>query len=103
MKSHTLTSRQIRHLRGLGHHLAPLAMIGKEGISVTVVNSVSELLAARELIKVRVQNNCPLARKEAAAALAARTGATLAQVIGKTFLLYRANPDLPADKRITLP
>ena len=100
---HPLNSRQIRHLRALGHHLTPLNMIGREGVTTALIRAVNDNLRAHELIKVRVQNNCPLPRKEAAAALAARTGAVLAQVIGKTFLLYRPNPDLAADKRITLP
>jgi len=102
-KQSPLTSKQARYLRGLGHHLTPLAMIGREGISTTLVKSVQDILKAHELVKVRVQNNCPQGRKEAAAELAERTGAQVAQVIGKTFLLFRANPDLPPDKKITLP
>ena len=99
----TLTGKQARHLRGLGHHLSPVAMIGKEGLSESLIASVNEVLTAHELIKVKVQENCPLERKEAAEALARQTKSSVAQIIGKTFLLYRENKDLENDKKIRLP
>ncbi|MEJ2032991.1 MAG: ribosome assembly RNA-binding protein YhbY [Deltaproteobacteria bacterium] len=102
-KAPDLTGRQARHLRGLGHHLKPLAMLGREGITDNVVAAVEAVLASHELIKVKLQENCPLDRKEAADQLGKRTGAAVAQILGKTFLLYRPNPDLPTDKQIKLP
>ena len=98
-----LNSRQIRYLRGLGHHLSPLVMIGREGVGKNLIGSVASNLAAHELIKVRVQNNCPLPRREAIAVLAEEAGAQVVQVIGRVGLLYRANDDLDQEKRILLP
>ena len=102
-KKKRLTSKQARHLRGLGHHLSPLAMIGREGITKTLVNSVVDNLTAHELIKIKVQNNCPLDRKEAVAALAEAAGAQVAQVIGKMALLYRENADIDPERKIVFP
>ncbi|MDA8164835.1 MAG: ribosome assembly RNA-binding protein YhbY [Desulfobacteraceae bacterium] len=102
-KAPVLTGKQARHLRGLGHHLKPTAMVGKEGITGNVIAAVEAVLTVHELIKVRIQENCPLDRSEAAARLGEQTAAAVAQVLGKTFLLYRPNPDLPEDKRIKLP
>lgn len=98
-----VTGKQARHLRGLGHHLSPLAMIGKEGLTDNLLAALESVLAAHELVKVRVQDGCPLAREEAAELLAARTKSRIAQLIGKTFLLYRENRDLKEDKKIRLP
>ena len=84
-----LTGKQVRFLRGLGHHLQPVVMIGKEAISETLLASLEEALAAHELIKVKLQEGCPLDRREAATLLAEKTGAAVAQVLGKTILLYR--------------
>ncbi len=98
-----LTSKQIRFLRGLGHHLAPAVMVGREGVTDPVIASVNASLRAHELIKVKVQQNCPLARQEVADLLADRAPAVQVQVLGRTILLYRANPDLAADKAIALP
>ena len=98
-----LTGKQARHLRGLGHHLKPLAMIGREGISESLIASVDEVLAAHELIKVKIQENCPLDKEEAAETLARKTKSSVAQIIGKTFLIYRENKDKEDDQKIKLP
>lgn len=102
-KTLILTGKQARHLRGLGHHLKPVAMIGREGISDSLISSVDAVLTAHELIKVKIQENCPLAKKEAAETLARQTKSSLAQIIGKTFLLYRESKDLDDDQKIKLP
>ncbi|PLX80115.1 MAG: ribosome assembly RNA-binding protein YhbY [Desulfuromonas sp.] len=93
-----LSGKQVRHLRGLGHHLNPVVMLGKDGITDALVAATDEALTAHELIKVRLQEGCLLDRKSAASDLAAKTGSQVAQVLGKTFLLFRANPDDPVIK-----
>lgn len=84
-----LTGKQARFLRGLGHHLQPVVMIGKEALSDSVLASLDEALAAHELIKVKLQEGCLLDRREAAILMAEKTGSAVAQVLGKTILLYR--------------
>ncbi len=95
-----LTSRQRRFLRSLGHHLAPAAYIGREGITPPVIRSVSTSLDAHELIKVKIGQNCPGEKKDTAGSLASETGSEIVQLIGRMILLYRANPKLKAEKRI---
>ena len=99
----TINNKQTRYLRGLGHHLSPLAMVGKEGVTVNVIKAVQDVLRTYELIKMKIQNGSPTDRHETAAALSAATGAAVVQVLGNTILLYRANRDLPEDKAIKLP
>ena len=98
-----MSGRQKKHLRALGHHLHPVVYVGKEGITQTVLTAIDEAITAHELIKVKLGQNCPLAKKEAAGELARQSGTVLAQLIGKTVLLYRHNPDLPSEKQIKLP
>lgn len=98
-----LQSNQRRFLRGLGHHLKPVVMVGQHGISETVIDSLLDALAAHELVKVKLGQNCPLPKKEAAEQLAEKSYSSLVQLIGKTVLLYSANPELPPDKQIHLP
>jgi RNA-binding protein len=97
------SSRKLRYLRGLGHHLKPLVMLGREGMTDNVVSAANAVLSAHELVKVRIGNGCLLERREAAAVLAARTGSEIVSVLGKTFLIFRANPDRHKDERIKLP
>jgi RNA-binding protein len=90
-----LTGKQRRKLRALGHHLDPVVQIGHEGITEALVREAVAQLAAHELIKVRVAESSPLSRKKAADELSRRTGAELAQVLGRTFLLYKRNEEKP--------
>ncbi len=98
-----LTGRQARFLRGLGHHLVAKITVGREGLSATLVAATDAQLAHDELVKVRVGNGCEMDRRDAAQELAARTGAEVAQILGKTFLLFRENPDKKQGERIILP
>ncbi len=102
-KAPQLTPGQVRHLRGLGHHLNPLAMLGREGITANLINAVDEVLTAHELVKVKIQENFPDDRHSGAAMVAEGCAAALVQVLGRTFLIYRPNPDLPTERRVLLP
>jgi RNA-binding protein len=102
-KPSPLTGRQKKFLRGLGHHLEQSAIVGREGLSDNLIQSCADGLQAHELIKVKLGQNCPLTKAEAAQQLAVRTGAHLVQLIGKTVILYRQNQALPPETAIHLP
>lgn len=95
-----LTGPQRRYLRALGQRLGATLHVGHDGVSDAVVQQADAQLEARELIKVRVGDNAPEDRHETAESLAGRTGAHLAQVIGRTALLYRPRRE---DPTIVLP
>jgi RNA-binding protein len=90
-----LTGKQRRHLRALGQQLGPTLHVGQEGVSEAVVRQADLQLEAHELIKVRVGDNAPEDRHATAESLARRTRAELAQVIGRTALLYRRRREEP--------
>ena len=98
-----LTSKQVRYLKGLGHHLKPLVMLGREGLNENVIIAADAVLAAHELLKVKVGNGCLIDRREAADITAEKTGSQIVQILGKTFLLFRANPDRNDELKIKLP
>ena len=95
MLRNTLTSKQIRKLRSLGMTEEAIVMIGKEGVTPTVVASAREAIKKRELIKVRVLQNAPDEPENAITILAERADANLVQVIGRNGLLFRRNFDKP--------
>jgi RNA-binding protein len=64
-------------------------MIGRGALSEAVLASVEEALNAHELIKIKLQEGCEMDRREVAADLAEACGASVAQILGKTILLYR--------------
>ena len=94
-----LTGKQARYLRGLGHHLKPVVMIGKDEINEAIIAATDEALTIHELIKVKLQEGCIGDRKDIAAELATATDSNIAQVLGKNFLLYRESEE----KKIKLP
>ena len=96
----SLSGKQKRHLRALGHHLKPVVQMGQKGATEALIGKVRSELYAHELIKVKVSGDCLESPKEAGELLSKSCDASLVQVIGRTVLLYRAHPDEPA---ITLP
>ncbi len=82
-------------LRAAGHHLDPVVMVGKEGVTDAVLRQLDEQLAAHELVKVRIGTESPEDRFEAADRLGASAGAQVAQILGRTVLVYRRHPERP--------
>ena len=74
--------------------------VGKSGVGDNMCEQVSNALEARELIKLRVLDNCELSAKEAAEIIAEETNSYVVQVIGTRFVLYRESVD---HKKIELP
>ena len=98
-----LTGKQKRYLRGLGHSLKPVITVGKGEISDALLRETDEALAVHELIKVKILESCLLGRDEVAAELAAACKADIAQVLGRTILLYKKAKEpkieLPQEKK----
>jgi RNA-binding protein len=95
-----LTGKQRKHLRGLGHHLHPVVVVGKAGLTEGLHAQADTALEDHELVKVRFGQGYDGAVKEAAAQLAAATRSALAGTIGRTALLYRPREE---DPEIVLP
>lgn len=87
-------------LRAEAHHLDVKVHIGHQGLTPTLVSSLDDVLRTQELVKVQVAKAGDLSAKEAAGEVAERLRAEVIQTIGRTFTLYRENPEL---KRGELP
>ncbi|MDR1705077.1 MAG: YhbY family RNA-binding protein [Clostridiales bacterium] len=84
-----MTSKRRAYLRGLANNMDAIIFVGKTGVTPELINSADEALAARELIKIGVQENCPAPVKDAAIMVGERTRSEVVQVIGRKFVLYR--------------
>ena len=100
MIRNSLTGKQKSFLRSMGMKLEPVVQIGKEGVTPSVVQAAREAIKKRELIKVRVQQNCLEDPEEVITMLAERSDANLVQVIGRNGLLFKRNFKQP---KIELP
>ena len=95
-----MTTKQRAYLKGLAMTMDPILQLGKGGLTPENTAAVDEALAARELIKISVLQNCMDDPNEIAQVVAERTRSQVVQVIGKKVVLYRESKD---NKKIELP
>lgn len=95
-----LNGKQRRFLRSLGHHLDPVVLVGKDGLSEGLVAALDVALEQHELVKVKLGESAGADRRALGAALAEASQSELAQVLGRTVLLYRRRQK---DPEIRLP
>ncbi|MFC0820354.1 YhbY family RNA-binding protein [Moraxella marmotae] len=85
--------QDIKALRGIGHRLNPVVIVGGNGITPTVIEEVARALHDHELIKIKIPAGSADERKECADAIAAATESEVIHHIGRMVLLLRANPE----------
>jgi RNA-binding protein len=96
----SMTGKERAALRAEAHHLNVKVHIGHQGATPAVIASIDDVLRTHELVKLQVAKAGELSARESAEELAEALGAEVVQVIGRTFTLYRENPEL---KRGELP
>lgn len=84
-----LNGKQRRQLRALGHHLTVVVQVGADGVSPGVVAAAEQALKDHELIKVKIAGEGREERVAAVEALAQGTKSEVAQMLGKTALLFK--------------
>ena len=90
-----LTGKQRSFLRALAHSLKPVVQIGHGGLTDSVLAAIDGALSTHELIKVRITGGEDASAPELALEVAAGTRSSVAQVIGKTLVVYRARKKDP--------
>ena len=88
-----IDNRQKTLLRSIGHKLKPIVTVASNGLTDKVLKEIQRALSDHELIKVKLAIIDRQQRKETTVSICHHTQAVIAQVIGKTALLY-----LPAPK-----
>jgi putative YhbY family RNA-binding protein len=92
-----LTSSQRRTLRARAHSLHPVASVSQNGLSDAVLAEIDRGLKAHELIKVRIYGVERIEREALLAEICTRLDAAPVQHIGNVLVVYRANPEAPAE------
>ncbi len=94
-------SKQRAYLKSLAMDMTPILQIGKDGVSPDFINSVSQALEARELIKISVLKSCDDDVKELVQTVSERTHSEVVQSIGRKIVLYKEGKE--DKRRIILP
>ncbi len=84
-----LTGKEKRALRAQGNRLKAEVWIGKDGISEGTLHTIENSFHTKELVKIKLQENCPLEKREVASILERKTDSTTVQILGNTILLYK--------------
>ena len=90
-----LNGKQRSYLRSLAHSLKPVVQIGHGGLTESVLSAIDKALLTHELIKVRVTGNDELDASELGEEIEKATRSSVAQVIGKTLVVYRGRKKDP--------
>lgn len=84
-----MNSKQISFLRGLGHDLNPVVMIGNNGLTEQVLKEIDVSLKSHELIKIKVFGDDREARVAMLQEICEKTNAIPVHHIGKQLIIYR--------------
>ncbi len=90
-----ITTKQRAALRKYANSIEVILIIGKNGITPTVLKQLNDAFPSRELVKGKVLENSLLTAREAAQELAEAAECDIVQVIGSKFVLYKRNNKEP--------
>lgn len=88
-----LTGKQKRELRKMAHHLNPIFQVGKDGVSLNMLEGIEDALTKHELMKVKVLDTCEEDTRVVALKISEYTKAEVVQIIGRTIVFYLYNKE----------
>lgn len=96
-----LTSKERAQLRAQANTLETTLIVGKNGVTDTLIGEADNQLTARELVKGKVLEGALLSPREACDAICEATGADGVAVIGTKFVIYRFSEKLQEERNQT--
>ena len=90
-----LTSKRRAYLRKKAHDLDALVRIGKEGVTDNLIQSILDAIESRELIKVKILQNCEEEKMQIMEELSQCKEFEVVGIIGRTIILFKENKDKP--------
>ena len=94
-----MTSKERAELRAQANTLDTILMVGKGGVSETLMAEAEKVLDARELVKGRVLESAMMSAREVCDAICEQTGAEGIQVVGNRFVIYRKSEKLERERK----
>lgn len=96
-----LTSKERAELRAQANTLDTVLIVGKDGVTDSVIAEAENLLTARELIKGKVLETALMSPREVSDAICETTGADGVSCIGNKFVIYRFSEKCQAERNAT--
>ena len=96
-----LTSKERADLRSQATTIDTTLMVGKGGVTESVIAEAENQLTARELVKGKVLEGAMMSPREVCEEICQATGAEGVAVIGTKFVIYRFSEKLQAERNQT--
>lgn len=96
-----LTSKERSDLRAMATNIDTTLMVGKSGVTESVIAEAENLLTARELVKGKVLEGAMMTPREVCDELCEATGAEGVAVIGTKFVIYRFSEKCQEERNAT--
>ena len=96
-----LTSKERAELRAKSNDLETTLMVGKSGVTESVIAEAENLLTARELVKGKVLEGALMTAREVSDAICEATGADGIACVGSKFVIYRFSEKCQAERNQT--
>lgn len=90
-----LTSKQRAFLKKKAHDLSPIVRIGKEGLQKNVVEIILSAIESRELIKVKILQNCEVEKEVIYQQLKEEKEIVVVGMIGRMIIVFKENKEKP--------
>lgn len=94
-----MTSKERAALRAQANTIDTTLMVGKGGVSETLVAEAQKLLDIHELVKGRVLETAMMTPREVCDTLCEATGAEGIQVVGSKFVIWRKSEKVEQEKK----
>ncbi|MBQ9967911.1 MAG: YhbY family RNA-binding protein [Oscillospiraceae bacterium] len=94
-----LTSKQRSDLRSQANTMEVTLMVGKGGVSESLISQAELLLESHELVKGRVLESAMMTAREVSDAICEQTGADGVSCVGYTFVIWRKSRKLEEAKK----
>ncbi len=96
-----LSSKQRAELRAQSNSLDTTLMVGKGGVTESVIAEAETQLTARELVKGKVLEGALMSPREVSDAICQETGAEGIACVGSKFVIYRFSEKKQAERNQT--
>ena len=86
-----MNSKKRAFLKKKAHNLEPIVRIGKDGLNQNIIQSILDAIASRELIKVKILQNCEEEKTIIYSKLMDIKDFEVVGMIGRTIIIFKEN------------
>ena len=91
-----MNSKKRAFFKKKAHNLEPIVRIGKDGLNQNIVQSILDAITSRELIKVKILQNCEEEKTIIYSKLMDIKDFEVVGMIGRTIIIFKENKKNPS-------